>query len=454
MSVENKIKELLENVKVKASLDEAAGSSSNVTKDSSIKPANGGDSSSPKQGSSEDASHEDRGEQEANQGAITAKGVSKNTIAMKGSVGAAPNFTTVQGTPNLGASWPAIPMNTGISEEEEVVSEADTDSTINDRYKDIQTSVDDKGRLVFKKDKNVEVKSSTDDQGRLQFKDTNRGNETSTDKAGKIVYRRTEDVDTEDDENMDELSEADQELNIDMASIFGEDLSEEFREKATSIFEAAVIAKVNDEMERVCEALEEKYSAEFNEYTESIVEKVDAYLNYVVENYMEENKLAVENGLRTEIAEDFMTGLKALFKEHYIEVPEEKYDVIGELQDKVSELEESLNQQFENNVDLNSEVSVLKKSLIIKEMSDDLADTEVNKLTKLLAGVEFENEEIYMEKVAVIKENYFPNNANKESVTISQTQPLMEDTSIQEHFDSNDVVSSYAKALTRTIKRV
>jgi hypothetical protein len=87
-------------------------------------------------------------------------------------------------------------------------------------------------------------------------------------------------------------------------------------------------------------------------------------------------------------------------------------------------------------------------------MSDDLADTEVNKLTKLLAGVEFENEEIYMEKVAVIKENYFPNNANKESVTISQTQPLMEDTSIQEHFDSNDVVSSYAKALTRTIKRV
>ena len=207
-------------------------------------------------------------------------------------------------------------------------------------------------------------------------------------------------------------------------------------------------------MERVTEALEERYATEFEEYKESMVERVDAYLNYVVENYMEENKLAVENGLRTEIAEDFMTGLKALFKEHYIEVPEEKYDVIGELQDKVSELEESLNQQFENNVDLNSEVSVLKKSLIIKEMSDDLADTEVKKLTKLLAGVEFENEEIYMEKVAVIKENYFPNNANKESVTISQTQPLMEDTSVQEDFDSNDVVSSYAKALTRTIKRV
>ena len=177
--------------------------------------------------------------------------------------------------------------------------------------------------------------------------------------------------------------------------IFGESLSEEFKTKATSIFEAAVIARVNNEMEKVSSALEEKYAEEFTVYKEGVVEKIDAYLNYVVENYLEENKLAVESGLRSEIAEDFMSGLKALFKEHYIEVPEEKYDVISELQDKVTELEEGLNGQLENNVSLNTEVTDLRKKLIIKEMSKDLADTEANKLAKLLEGVEFDNADFY-----------------------------------------------------------
>ena len=401
MSVESKIQELLERVNVKASLDEASAApmqgdskssthagpmGASTSKDTTLKAKNSGDSSSPKQGDSEDASYESRGEQDANQGAITAKGINKNSLTAKGP-GATPNFTTVK-------DLSSIPQNTGIHEED--VTAEDDELMSEEEYEDEDNTVTEE-EVVAEQEK----------------------------------------------------------LDIDISTIFGDDLSEEFKNKASSIFEAAVIAKVNDEMERVTEALEERYAAEFEDYKEGMVERVDAYLNYVVENYMEENKLAVENGLRTEIAEDFMTGLKALFKEHYIEVPEEKYDVIGELQDKVSELEESLNQQFENNVDLNSEVSVLKKSLIIKEMSNDLADTEVNKLTKLLAGVEFENEDIYMEKVAVIKENYFPSNANKETLNISQAQPLLEDTSIQEDFGStNDVVSSYAKALTRTIKRV
>jgi hypothetical protein len=259
---------------------------------------------------------------------------------------------------------------------------------------------------------------------------------------------------TEDETVAEDSSEvAEEKIDLDISAIFGENLSEEFKEKATSIFEAAVIAKVNDEMERVTEALEEKYSAEFEEYKESIVEKVDAYLNYVVENYMEENKLAVESGLRTEIAEDFITGLKALFAEHYIEVPEEKYDVIGELQGKVTELEEGLNRQLEQNVYLNAEVDALRKDSIISEMSKDLADTDANRLAKLLEGVDFDNEELYKEKVAVIKENYFPTN-NVKKPTEMLTQPLLEETNVQESFESNDVVSSYAKALSRTIKRV
>ena len=374
MSVESKVKELLERVSVKTSQEVNEGAGPMVPtsgKDSTIKPANSGDTANPKQGDSESASHEDREEKDVNQGAITAKGISKNTIAMKGPVGDAPNFTTVK-------DLSTIPQNTGIHEDEE------------------------------------------------------------TDDSAEVV--------SEEETTEESIVEP-----IDLSPIFGEELSEDFRQKATSIFEAAVIARVNNEMEKVASSLEEKYAEEFLEYKESIVEKVDAYLNYVVENYLEENKLAVENGLRGEIAEDFMTGLKALFKEHYIEVPEEKYDVIGELQAKVTELEESLNGQVENNVGLNTSVTELKRKLIIKEMAKDLADTEVNKLTKLLEGVDFENEEIYKEKVSVIKENYFPRDA-----VIKETakQALTEETDTPASFtQSNDVVSAYANALSRTIKR-
>jgi hypothetical protein len=380
MSVESKIKELLGRVDVKASLNEAEQmGASSVSKDSSISPKNSGDSSSPKQGDSEDASYEERNEKDANQGAITAKGISKNTIAMKAPVGDAPNFTTVK-------DLSSIPMNTGIHEEEEVEEE--------------ETIV-------------------------------------------------------EDDEVTDETVAEDTEKNleVDISAIFGEDLSEEFRQKASSIFEAAVIAKVNDEMERVTQALEERYSEEFEQYKEGIVEKVDAYLNYVVENYMEENKLAIESGLRTEIAEDFMAGLKTLFKEHYIEVPEEKYDVMGDLQSKVTELEEGLNYQLEQNVSLNAEVISLRKNAILAEMSKDLAHTDAKRLSKLLEGVDFDNEELYKEKVAVIKENYFSVTDIKKPSEM-MTQPLLEETTVQESFESNDAVSSYAKALSRTIKRV
>ena len=366
MSVESKVKELLEKVTAKTSVNEEAGAMvPTKQKDSTIKAANSGDSSQPRQGDSQDASHETRDEKDVNQGAITAKGISKNTIAMKGPVGQAPNFTTVK-------DLSQIPQNTGIHEEEA-------------------------------EEENLEVVA--------------------------------EEEQVEDEETTETTVEP-----IDLSPIFGEDLSEDFREKATSIFEAAVIARVNNEMEKVSAALEEKYAEEFTVYTEGVVEKIDAYLNYVVENY-----------LRSEIAEDFMSGLKALFKEHYIEVPEEKYDVISELQDKVTELEEGLNSQLENNVNLNTEVTDLRKKLIIKEMSKDLADTEANKLAKLLEGVEFDNADFYKEKVSVIKENYFPRDAIVTKETAKQA--LIEEIAPTEVYSGNDVVSTYAQALSRTIKR-
>jgi len=376
MSVESKIKELLGRLEAKANLDEAdqmgAGT---VSKDTTIKPANSGDASSPKQGDSEDASYETRDEKEENQGAKVSKGINKNNLTASGP-GATPNFSTtmdLQKVVNMSASSGNKPM----SEEEETEEEEVT-----------------------------EVEAVSEPEA------------------------------------------------IDLSPIFGADLSEEFKEKATSIFEAAVIARVNYEMEKVTTSLEEKFEEDFIELRDNMVEKVDSYLNYVVEQWMDDNKLAIENGLRTEIAEDFINGLKNLFKEHYVEVPEEKYDVIGELQTKAEDLEAKLDEAIKTNVELSTEVTVLRKDLILDEMSKDLADTEAAKLRKLVEGVNYDDETLFRDKVSVIKENYFPKSTS--TVNIKQSQTLVEDaseatdTSIVE---SSTTVAAYARALSRTVKR-
>jgi len=379
MSVESKIKQLLERVDAKSSLEEADAMGAAKGKDTSIKAANGGDASQPKQGSSEDASYEERHEDDENQGAIAAKGINQNTIKMKGPVGAAPNFQTV-GDPTSAVNQPNSSGNVPVGEEEEV-----------------------DGEVIVEEDEEIQASTA-----------------------------------------------------IDLSPIFGDDLSEDFKAKATSIFEAAVIARVNSEMDKVASSLEEKYADDVAEYKDGIVEKIDSYLNYVVENWMKENELALENGLRTEIAEDFMSGLKVLFKEHYIEVPEEKYDVIGELQAKAAELEAKLDEAIGSNVDLNKEVTSLKRQAVVEELSKDLADTEAAKLGKLLEGVDYENEDLYREKVSVIKDNYFPKNAVTESVSqsVQAQQTLTEETDVPTNFtDGSSVVSAYAKALSRSIKR-
>ena len=244
---------------------------------------------------------------------------------------------------------------------------------------------------------------------------------------------------------MEEVTQED--VKSQLNSIFGEELSEEFKTKATSIFEAAVIARVNNEMESVTARLEEQAQTQLDEHKAGLVEKVDSYLNYVIEQWMEENTLAVENGLRTEIAEDFITGLKSLFKEHYIEVPEEKYDVLEELQNKAEELEAKLNEAVNQIVSTSNELSTLKQSKIFEEQTKDLAATEVEKLKKLVEGVEFEQEELYREKVAVIKENYFP-----KAVSKSPEKILVEESGTTPSTFDNSTMSKYVQSLSRTVK--
>lgn len=235
-------------------------------------------------------------------------------------------------------------------------------------------------------------------------------------------------------------------LSAQLNAIFGEDLSEEFKTKATSIFEAAVIARVNSEMEKIYAKLDEQNTAQLAEFKTNLIEKVDSYLNYVVEQWMDENQLQVESGLRAEISEDFMVGLKNLFQEHYIEVPEEKVNVVEELQTVAGELEERLNEEIQKNVAATKELAELKAAAIFEEQTKDLAATEVEKLKKLVEGVEFGNEELYREKVSVIKENYFPRTQkpSPEKVLISESgvdQPIVPDS-----------MERYVKAISRTLK--
>jgi len=238
-------------------------------------------------------------------------------------------------------------------------------------------------------------------------------------------------------------------IKAQLDSIFGEDLSEEFRTKATSIFEAAVIARVNNEMEKVTSKLEEQTATQLVEFKETLVEKVDGYLNYVVEQYMEENKLAVETGLRTEIAEDFIQGMKTLFKEHFIEVPEEKYDVLDELQAKSEGLQSDLDESITQRIELAKELNALKASTILDEQTKDLAATEAEKLKKLVEGVDFDSEDLYREKVSVIKENYFPKTPKQ-----SPEKMLVEEsgTNPTAFIDTNSMMSRYVDTLSRSIK--
>jgi len=236
-------------------------------------------------------------------------------------------------------------------------------------------------------------------------------------------------------------------ISSQLNSIFGEDLSEEFKTRATSIFEAAVIARVNSEMEEVTTALEEQTAEQLVEFKEALVEKIDGYLNYVVEQWLEENALAVETGLRTEIAEDFISGMKNLFKEHYIEVPEEKYNVVEELTNSTSELKDQLDESISKNVDLSRQLVAVTRAQILDEQTRDLADTEADKLKKLVEGVDFDSEDLYREKVSVIKENYFPRTAKS-----SPEQMLVEESGTNSQaFSENDPMSKYVTALSRTL---
>lgn len=265
------------------------------------------------------------------------------------------------------------------------------------------------------------------------------------------------DDDDDEDEDDDDADEAEEqklyaskkkmkkeevELTVDVAEdvdalLSGSDaeLSEEFKEKATTIFEAAVKAKVAEQLDAIQEAAQAEFETKLEEARGELAEKVDGYLNYVVEEWVKDNALAIERGIRTEIAEEFMGGLKNLFVENYIDVPEEKADLVEELATKSEDLEAKLNEEFEKNVAMKKELDAIKAENALSEAVVGLTDTQAEKVKSLAEGVEFETIDQYREKLETIKESYFPKvratGAEKEdSVDAPQAESLSESMSI------------------------
>jgi hypothetical protein len=280
-------------------------------------------------------------------------------------------------------------------------------------------------------------------------------NDGSLPKDQKPSAMKEEEAEVEGEEKIAETKEETSELEIDLSDDVkalvstDADLSEEFKEKAATIFETAVKTRIQEQVKVLESQYEEKLSKETETVKEAMVEKVDSYLNYVVEEWMKENELAVERGIRTEIAEDFITGLKSLFKEHYIDVPEEKYNVLEDLTNQGKDLEAKLNEQIEKNVNLTKEVSEFHKTKAILEVTADLAETEKEKFVSMAENVEYDSAEKFREKLETIKESYFPKSkieetASKDEVdSVAANEPAVE--------ASSDAMAAYTAAITKNL---
>ena len=226
------------------------------------------------------------------------------------------------------------------------------------------------------------------------------------------------------------------------------DLSEEFKRKAATVFEAAVKSKIRTEIERLENEYEEKLKEGVESATEEMTDKVDTYLNYVTEEWMKENELAIERGLKGEIAEDFISGLKQLFEDHYIDIPDEKYDVLEAQSEKISELESKLSETIERNVSLKNNNASLVKEQVISEVSEDLADTEIEKFKSLIDDVDYADEDSFREKLGTLKESYFP------KTPISESTETVDDveTGTAQDIDLTPSMDAYMSAIGRTVK--
>ena len=276
--------------------------------------------------------------------------------------------------------------------------------------------------------------------------------EVVTDEVVSEEETTTDEVVAESEEvSEEETAEVEIDIEADInALVEGEDLSEDFKAKAATIFEAAINSKVQEISEQITAQYEEKLVEEVASIKEELKDRLDSYLEYVADEWTQENQLAVQSGLKEEMTESFITGMKSLFEEHYVTIPEEKYDVIESMVDKLDEMEGKLNEQIEKNVALNKRLAESVSDVVFAEVTDGLAQTQKDKLAGLVDNVEFESEAAYREKLGTLKESYFPTKVAQRNTT----ENLTEETGSTDYTSSvTPSMEAYLKTLTRVSKK-
>ena len=313
--------------------------------------------------------------------------------------------------------------------------------------------VDHDGEVIAEKEVVAEKKLTKLEMSEVISKGMGKMNQAQLERLYAAMHNND---DEEDEDEMDEVKKEAIEnrvKEIDVAEhvealVNGEgDLSEEFKRKAATVFEAAVKSKIRAEIERLEDEYEVKLKENVQSATDEMTDKVDTYLNYVTDEWMKENELAVERGLKGEIAEDFISGLKQLFEDHYIDIPDDKYDVLEAQSEKISELEGKISETIEKNVSLKDGNAKLVREQVISEVYEGLADTEIEKFKSLTDDVEYTDEESFREKLDTLKESYFPKTSVETAENIDDVE-----TGTAQDIDLTPSMDAYMSAIGRTVK--
>ena len=323
-----------------------------------------------------------------------------------------PSLATVKDIVNRGAK-PAEPMKKMAKEEEEVEGEVVAEEETTEETAETEV---------------VAEEETTEETEVVAEEETTEEEVVSEEEEIKAEYSIEEDVE---------------------ALLAGEELSEEFQEKARTIFETAIKAKVSEVQEELKAQYEATLEEEVSTIKEELTNRVDAYLEYVAEEWVNENQLAIEQGLKTEMTESFLTGMKSLFEEHYVTIPEEKYDVLSTMVEKLDEMEDKLNEQIKSNIALNQRLAESVADVIFSEVCEGLALSQKDKLASLAENVEFDSEENYREKLVTLRKSYFPENAGSQR---DQTENISESNDVVNQ-QSSTLMESYIQTLGRVAKK-
>ena len=342
---------------------------------------------------------------------------------------------------------------------EDVAANAPTKNAVPAEPTPLSNEAEDLGAAVVNPDDARKGPSNAGNKSKQVKDQVNKDANDGSNPAGQGDFKpgnslKEEEVEAETDEVVAEDTETEIDLSKDVEALVSADadLSEEFKEKAATIFETAVKTRLAEKEKEIQAKSEKEVEEKVSAVKEELVEKVDSYLNYVVEEWIKDNQLAIDRGIKSEISEDFISGLKNLFKEHYIDVPEEKYDVLEAMAKEKEELEKKLNEEMAKNVELSKSNSVFSKEKIFSEASEGLADTETEKLKELAENIEYKDEQDFSKKLDTIKESYFPKAKSEPTESKEDVDSVVGDANLTT--GSNEAMAAYTAAISNTLTKI